>query len=331
MAKHDAVGRVGTRLLALVMMATTGTMTFASGVEAQDYPNRAVRLVVPFAPGGGSDIVARLIGDPISNALGKPIIIDNKPGSGAVIGADFVAKSPADGYTLLYTTAGPQITNPYLLPSLPYDPNKDLVPVALLAKNLNVLVVSPNVPAKTVKELIDYAKANPGKVSFSSSGLGSSSHLSGEMFKQLAGVDIIHVPYRGTGPAIQDLLAGRIEMTIDTVATLLPHIQSGGLRPLGVATEQPNPALPGVPTIAATLPGFEGSSINYISVPAGTPQPIIERLNREFSTVMNRDDISKRMLEMGVQSATESQAALASRIVAEQTKWRAVIEKMPKQ
>ncbi len=230
MIKHGAVGRVGTRLLALIMMTAAGTMTFASAVEAQDYPNRAVRLVVPFAPGGGSDIVARLIGDPISNALGKPIIIDNKPGSGAVIGADFVAKSPADGYTLLYTTAGPQITNPYLLPSLPYDPNKDLVPVALLAKNLNVLVVSPNVPAKTVKELIDYAKANPGKVSFSSSGLGSSSHLSGEMFKQLAGVDIIHVPYRGTGPAIQDLLAGRIEMTIDTVATLLPHIQSGGLR-----------------------------------------------------------------------------------------------------
>ncbi|MDQ8726127.1 tripartite tricarboxylate transporter substrate binding protein [Bradyrhizobium sp. LHD-71] len=323
-------------LRALGWLAMAGALpaslaSTASPAVAQGYPNKPVLLVVPFATGGGSDIVARLIAEPLTKALGQPVVIENKPGAGATVGATAVAKAPPDGYTLLYTTPGVQITNPYLMPSLPYDADKDLVPVALIALAINVLVVNPALPVKTISELIAWAKANPGKLNFSSSGIGASSHLSGELFKQRAGIEIEHVPYRGTGPSIQDLLTGRIQMTIDTVSTLLPHIRSGGLRAIAVASETRNPALPDVPTIADTLPGFEGSSINYISVPAGTPQPIIDRLNREINAIVGREDIAKRMVELGIAAATESPSDLARRIQSEQVKWKAVIEKISTQ
>ena len=301
-----------------------------SAVFAQTYPTQQIRLIVPFAAGGGSDILARIISEPLSKRLGQPILVENRPGGGATLGADVVAKSPPDGYTWLFTTAGPQITNPYLMPKLPYDPFKDFAPVAMLAKSVNVLVVHPGVPAKSVRELIDYARANPGKINFSSSGVGASSHLAGELFKQVVGVDIVHVPYRGTGPSTTDLLAGNVHMAIDSAATLLPHIKSGGLRALGFATLERQPALPELPPIADTLPGFDGSSINYISVPAGTPQPIIERLNREIAEVQSDKDIAKRMTELAIAPIIETPAELATRIAQEQQKWKKVIEGMGK-
>jgi len=191
-----------------------------------------------------------------------------------------------------------------------------------------VLVVHPGVPAKSVRELIDYAKANPGKLNFSSSGTGASSHLAGELFRQVAGVEIVHVPYRGTGPSTGDLLAGNVHMAIDSAATLLPHIKAGGLRALGFATLERQPALPDLPTIADTLPGFDGSSINYISVPAGTPPPIIERLNREIALVLSDPDIARRMTELAIAPIIETPAELATRIAREQQKWKRVIERM---
>jgi tripartite-type tricarboxylate transporter receptor subunit TctC len=297
---------------------------------AQGYPTQQIRLVVPFAAGGGSDLLARIIAEPLSKSLGQPIVVENKPGGGATIAADLVAKSAPDGYTWLFTTAGPQITNPYLMGQLPYDPFKDFAPVAMLAKSVNVLVVHPGVPAKTVRELIDYARANPGKLNFSSSGIGASSHLAGELFKQLAEVDIIHVPYRGTGPSTTDLLAGNVHMAIDSASTLLPHIKSGGLRALGFATLERQPALPDLPTIADTLPGFDGSSINYLSVAAGTPQPIIERLNHEVEVVLSDRDIARRMTELAIAPIVETPAQLAQRIADEQQKWKRVIERMAK-
>jgi tripartite-type tricarboxylate transporter receptor subunit TctC len=317
------VGRI--LQIGAALVALTGGLAFAQG-----YPTQQIRLIVPFAAGGGSDILARIIAEPLSKRLGQSIVVENKPGGGATVAADLVAKSPPDGYTWLFTTAGPQITNPYLMAQLPYNPFKDFAPVAMLAKSVNVLVVHPGVPAKNVRELIDYAKANPGKLNFSSSGIGASSHLAGELFKQMAEVDIIHVPYRGTGPSTTDLLAGNVHMAIDSASTLLPHIKSGGLRALGFATLERQPAMPELPTIADTLPGFDGSSINYISVPAGTPPAIVERLNREIEVVLSDRDIARRMTELAIAPIIETPAALARRIADEQQKWKRVIERMAK-
>ena len=294
----------------------------------QTWPSSAIRLVVPFAPGGGADLMARILADPLSKRLGQPIVIENKPGAGATLGADFVAKAQPDGYTLLWTTPGPQITNPYLMPKLPYDPFKDFTAIATAVTAVNVLVVTPSLPVKSVSELIAYAKANPGKLNFSSAGIGASSHLSGELFKMMAGIDIVHVAYRGSGPALQDLLAGNVQMSIDTVAVLLPHIQAGTLRALGVATIERNPSLPDLPPIADTLPGFDGSSINYINGPAGMPQPVVERLNREINAVLSDPDVRKRMEVAGFTPIVESQTALVTRIAQEQDKWKKVIERI---
>jgi tripartite-type tricarboxylate transporter receptor subunit TctC len=312
------------------MVALAGVLGLAGAASAQDYPKQPIRLIVPFAPGGGSDIMARILSEPLAKRLGQPIVIENKPGAGATIGADLVAKAQPDGYTLLYVTPGPQITNPYLMPKLPYDPDKDFTPVAMLVLAVNVLVVTKDLPVKSVAELIAYAKANPGKLNFSSSGVGSSSHLSGELFKQMAGINIVHVGYRGSGPSITDLLAGNVQMSIDTVSTMLPHIEAGGMRALAVATSERNPTLPDLPPIADTLPGFDGSSINYISAPAGTPQPIVEKLNKEINAVLSDPEVQKRMVVAGLTAVIESPAELGARIKREQVKWKQVIEQVAK-
>ena len=314
-------------LAALVTSAQAQTSS-AQTSPTQTWPSSPIRMVVPFAPGGGADLMARILADPLSKRLGQPIVIENKPGAGATLGADFVAKAQPDGYTLLWTTPGPQITNPYLMPKLPYDPFKDFTAIATAVTAVNVLVVTPSLPVKSVPELIAYAKANPGKLNFSSSGVGASSHLSGELFKMMAGIDIVHVAYRGSGPALQDLLAGNVQMSIDTVAVLLPHIQAGTLRALGVATIERNPSLPDLPPIADTLPGFDGSSINYINGPAGMPQPVVERLNREINAVLSDPDVRKRMEIAGFTPIVESQTALVTRIAQEQDKWKKVIERI---
>ena len=310
-----------------LLTAGAAALFIPADAWAQPYPSRIIRIVVPFAPGGGSDIVARLVGDRLSKRLQQTVIIENKPGAGAIIGADSVAKSAPDGYTLLFATPGPQILNPYLVKSLPYDP-KDFAGVATLLKSVNLMVVSPNVPAKTVRELIDYAKANPGKLNFASSGIGTSSHLAGELFKSMAGIEITHVPYRGNALALQDVMAGTVQISIDAISALLPHARSGALRALGVAAPERSVVLPEVPTIAETLPGYDASSINYISAPAGTPAPIVERLNHEINAVMAEAEVRDRLVELGLVPITESIADLEKRISAESEKWKTVIEQM---
>jgi tripartite-type tricarboxylate transporter receptor subunit TctC len=297
----------------------------AGGAQAQTWPQSPIRLVVPFAPGGAADLMARILAEPLGKRLGQPIVIENKPGAGATIGADVVAKAAPDGYTLLWTTPGPQITNPFLMDKLPYDAFKDFTAVATVVTAVNVLVVTPSLPVKSVAELIAYAKQNPGKINFSSAGVGSSQHLSGELLKNMAGIEIVHVPYRGSAPALQDLLSGNVQMAIDTVAVQLPHIQSGGVRGIAVATIDRNPTLPDLPPISDTLPGFDGSSINYINGPAGLPSGIVERLNREINAVLSDPEIAKRMEVAGFTPIIESQPALVKRIADEQEKWKQVI------
>jgi len=298
----------------------------ACSAGAQDFPTKPLRMVVPFAPGGGADFVARAIAAPLAKRLGQPVVVDNKPGAGAVLGADTVAKAPADGHTLLYTTPGPQMTSPYLMARLPYDPVHDLVPVSEVAIVPNVLVVNKNLPVHSVEELIAYAKANPDKVNFASAGQGASSHLAGELFKQAAGVSIMHIPYRGTGPALADLLSGQVQMAIDSIAAYKPHIDSGALRPLGVATVKPSPLLPGVPPIAQTLKGFDAAPVNYISVPKNTPRAVIDRLNREINAVLASPELKEQFAANGVVPQGSTPEEMAVLVRSEATKWKKVIE-----
>ena len=226
-----------------VLVPVLAALCVAAGAAfAQPYPSKPIRFIVPFAPGGGADVIARAISDRLAQSLGQPVLVENKPGAGATVGADFVAKSAPDGYTLLYGTPGPQIINPYLMKKLPYDPAKRLrADLAAAWCVPNILVVHPSVPAKSVKELIELAKAKPGKINFGSAGIGATSHLSGELFKSAAGIEIVHVPYKGTGAALQDLLAGNIQMAIDSIPVYLPHLKSGSVRALAVSTPQRSP------------------------------------------------------------------------------------------
>ena len=302
-------------------------IALATSGHAQDsYPNRAIKLVVPFAPGGAADTTARMMSEALAKQLGQTVVVENKPGGGATVGASFVINAPADGYTVLYTTPGPQITNPYLMAKLPYDPYKDLVPVSRISWFPNVLVVNPKLPVDSVQALIAYAKQNPGKVNFGSAGIGASSHLAGELFKTSAGIQISHVPYKGTGQAVQDLLAGNIQIVIDSLSVYLPYIKSGQVKVLGIALPERSPLLPDVPPIADQLKGFDATAVNYLTVAAGTSPAIIERLNKAVVAVLADPAMQQRMIDMGMVPRSSTPAEMAKEVQAEQVKWKKVIE-----
>ena len=241
----------------------------AGAARAEDWPTRPIRLIVPFAPGGASDLLARLLAERLAPALGQPVVVENRPGAGATIGADAVAKARPDGTTFLYGTPGPQIVNPYLMRGLPYDAERDFTPVVSLVRAPNLLVVNPALPVRTVPELIALAKAKPGELSFGSSGIGASSHLAGETLKLKAGIEVTHVPFRGSGPAIAELIAGRISFLVDTLLLYTEHRASGALRAVAVASARKSSLMPELPTIAETIPGFDSFAFNYLADPAG--------------------------------------------------------------
>ncbi len=289
-------------------------------------PTRPLRLVVPFAAGGSADQTARMLAEPMAAALGQTVVVENRPGGGATLGAQLVARAAPDGLTLLYGTPGPQIINPHLMRSLPYDPERDFAPVVGVKRAPNLLCVHPSVAARSVPELVALAKAQPGRLAFASSGVGSSSHLAGEMLKHMAGVDMVHVPYRGTGPATTELLSGNVQVAIDTLSVLLPHARNGALRALAVSTPQRSPLVPELPAVAETLPGFDAAPFNYIAAPGGTPAPIVARLNEAIVGILNNPAYRARMEALGEEATPSSPEELAATIVAESARWKQVIE-----
>ena len=292
---------------------------------AQAYPSKPVRFVVPFAPGGGTDLIGRIAAQYLQEALGQPVVVDNRGGAGSTIGTDIVAKAPADGYTLLLGNISLAF-NAELYKKLPYNAIRDLSPVTMIAVQPNILVVHPSVPAKSVRELIEAARARPGKYSYASAGLGSGTHLAAELLKMLVSIDILHVPYKGTGPALNDLIGGQVQVMVSTFASALPHVKSGRLRALGVTTARRSPAAPDIPTLAESgVPGFDYSTWYALFAPAGTPRSVVDKLNETARSVLARDDVRQRLDSQGVDAATSTPAELGSYLRSETAKWGKVV------
>ena len=293
--------------------------------QGSAYPgSRAIRLVVPFPPAGATDIIGRLWAEKIGQLWGVNIVVENKPGAGGNIGTEQVAKGEQDGSQLLIVSVG-MATNQYLYPRLTYDPVADFRPVSLLALVPNLLVAGKHVPANTVAELIAHAKANPGKLSFGSSGVGTSVHLSGELFKRMAGVDMVHVPYRGTAPATQDLIGGRIELIFDNITQAVTHVRAGSIKALGITTARRSPVAPEFAPVADTLPGFDVSSWFAIFAPKGAPDAVVEKLHADTVRVMADPQMRERMAQLGAETVAGSPAELAAFLRAEMDKWGRLI------
>ncbi|MBL8381605.1 MAG: tripartite tricarboxylate transporter substrate binding protein [Burkholderiales bacterium] len=298
----------------------------APGVLAQAYPAKPIRMIAPYPPGGGVDTVARMIGERLAARLGQPVTVENLPGAGATIGAAALAKSAADGYTLMMGSVVDYSIAPHVHKNLSFDMRRDFAPIVEVANGTVVLVVNADFPPKTVAELVALAKSKPGQFSFASSGIGGLQHLNAEMFKQMAGVDLVHVPYKGTAQFLPDLLSGRVPMSIDSLPAHLPHIRAGKLRVLAVASRARAPMLPEVPTmIEAGLAGYESATNYTLFAPAGTPREAIERVNRETNALLQAADVRERLQALGIVAAGSSVEAITAKAGAEMTKWAGVI------
>lgn len=312
--------------IAIATIAVSAAVSAGAQSAAQNFPSKPIHIVVTFTSGGAPDIIARLLGERMTADWGQPVIIENKPGAGGNIGADFVAKSAPDGYTVVVGTVGTHSINGALYSKMPYDMVKDFTPVTLLATTPNMLVVNNDVPAKTLKEFIDLGKKE-GKMSFASSGSGTSIHVSGELFKTMTGIDMTHIPYKGRATAIPDLLGGRVTMMFDNMPSSLPLVREGKLRALGVTSLKRATAAPEIPTIAESgLPGFEAVSWFALFAPAGTPTPIVDKLQAEASKILKSDDISKRLIDLGLEPVGSTADELAAYQRSEITKWAKVVK-----
>lgn len=297
-----------------------------SDAAAQSYPQRPIRMIVPFAAGGGTDITGRIVAQKLTASLGQTVVVDNRGGAGGVIGADMVAKAAPDGYTLLMAANGPIAVAPGLTKKMPYDSIADFSPVGLVTIYASVVVVHPSVPAKTMKELITYARANPGKLNFATPGAGSTNHLAVELLKAMAGIDLVHVPYKGTGIAIGDLIGGQVDLMSGDLPALLPHVRTGKLRALGVTSSKRTPLLPEVPTVSeGGVPGFESVGWFAVLAPAGVPKPIITRLNGDLQKIIASDDMREKLSSLGAEPAGSTPEQLGAHIREQVVKWAKVV------
>ena len=323
--------RFTSRRSALAALALCSLGTLAAGLAhaqspAASYPNKPIRIVVPYPPGGFNDTLARTVGARLQTVWGQPVTVDNKPGGGTVIGTDAVAKSAADGYTLFIMPFAFAV-NPSIFKKLPYDPEKDFSPITLAATTPNLLVVGPGLKVNSLAELLSAAKAKPGSISYASTGVGSSNHLSMEKFKQMAGVDITHIPYKGSGPAVTDLIGGQVGLMFDNVPNVIQHIKAGRLKPLAVTSAKRSPHAPDVPTMAeAGVPGYEVSVWFGIAAPGGTPAPIIDKLNAEIVKTLNLPEVRDKFFAQGVDVVGSSPAQFASHLKEQSALWAKVVK-----
>jgi tripartite-type tricarboxylate transporter receptor subunit TctC len=313
------------RTMLQLTAATAALPLISRAARSQSYPARPIRWVVPFPPGGATDVVARLVSQWLSERLGQPVVIENRGGAGGNIGVQAVVNSPPDGYTMLLIPTSATI-NATLYDSLPYNILRDIAPVAGLVLSPNVMVVNPALPVRSVAEFIAYTKANPGKVNMASPGTGTAVHMAGEMFKVMTGANMTHVPYRGGAPATADLISGQVHVMLDVLPGAIQHIRAGSIRALAVTTLTRADALPNLPTIAETVPGYDSSTWFGIGVPAGTPRDIIERLNREMNACLSDPAIKAKLAEVGTTPMLLSPAELGAHLVAETEKWAKVVK-----
>jgi tripartite-type tricarboxylate transporter receptor subunit TctC len=310
---------------AFAFLLAAGCAAAAAQGYPLSYPTKPIRLIVPFPPGGGNDTVARAIAERAGPALGQPIVVENRPGAGGIVGAEAAAKSPPDGYTLFLGGVGSHAVNPNLHSKLPYDAVKDFAPITLVASAPSVLVVNPSVPARTIAELTAYARANPGKLNYASNGNGSSAQLAAVLYETMAGVKMVHVPYKGLAPALNDLLGGQVQLMFNSIVGVLPLVQAGRLRALAVTSRKRAALLPDVPALAESFPGYEAGSWYGILAPAGTPRPIVDRLHAEIVKAVKAPEVSQRLAAEGAEVIGSTPEEFAAHIKAELARMREAI------
>jgi len=294
---------------------------------ADTYPSHPIRLLVGVPPGGANDLVARVVAQQLTEQMGQSVIVENRAGAGGNIAADYVAKSPPDGYTLFLSVIGTMAINPSLYKTMTFDSIKDFAPISQLTSMPQVMLVHPSIPATTVREFIAYAKSHPGQINFASGGSGTATHLAAELFKSMAGIDMVHVPYKGNGPATVDLLSGRVTVMFDQIATALPSVRDGRLRALGVSTAQRSPAAPDIPTIAESgLPGYDVTTWHGLVAPAGTPRPIIDRLHAEVVKALNSPSVRDKFKAAGIVPVSSTPEEFAAFTQRELDRWRIVVK-----
>ncbi|MBX3642544.1 MAG: tripartite tricarboxylate transporter substrate binding protein [Rubrivivax sp.] len=308
-----------------LLAALLGAGLHSAGWAQADWPSKPVRIVVPFAAGGTTDLTARILAEQLGQAYKQTFLVENKAGAGGNLGAAEVAKAAPDGYTFLMGTPGTQSINQFLYPKMPYDTAKDLVPVSFVVRVPNVLMVTPQLPVKDLKQLIALLKSQPGRFSYGTPGNGSTGHLSTELFKTQAGVFVTHIPYRGSGPMLQDLMAGQVQMSIDNMPSALPLIQAGKIVALAVTSPQPVPQLPGVPAVSSVLPGYAAEAWFVLVAPAGTPQPIIDKLSAEIDRILKKPEVIERFVKLGATPVGGTPKQLGDFIAAETLKWKEVV------
>ena len=302
-------------------------MVAAAGASAQEWPSKPIRIVVPVATGGIADYYARLVARRLTETYGQPVVVDNRAGGGGNIGAEAVAKAAPDGYTFLMGFIGPNAVNQFLFKNMPYDTLKDFAPVAMVSEAEGLLAVHPGVPINSVADLLAQARAQPGKLTYASGGVGTSSHLAGELFKSMAKVDIVHVPYKGNAPAVADLIGGQVQMAVATLTTVVPHVRAGKLRGIAVIGSQRSAAVPDLPTVAeAGVPGFEVNNWIGLFAPAGTPNEIVRRLNAEVMKIMQAPEVASRMVQQGERFTPNSPEDFGRFVRAEISRWEKVIK-----